>query len=74
MNLSLDGYLSGPRGELDWHFEIWNEEMSEKSLEQLEKTDTILLGRITYEAMAKLLVCQTHGRKFSRQDLALLTD
>ncbi|HEX3767650.1 MAG TPA: dihydrofolate reductase family protein, partial [Puia sp.] len=53
MNLSLDGYLSGPGGELDWHFEIWNESMGDKILERLEKTDTIILGRVTYEAMAK---------------------
>ena len=37
MNLSLDGYLSGPGGELDWHFEIWNDSMGEKILEQLEE-------------------------------------
>ena len=53
MNLSLDGYLSGPFGELDWHFEIWNDSMGDKMLERLEETDTIILGRVTYEAMAK---------------------
>jgi hypothetical protein len=43
MNLSLDGYLSGPCGELDWHFEIWNDQMGDKILERLEETDTIIL-------------------------------
>ena len=35
--MSLDGYLSGPYGELDWHFEIWNDSMGEKILELLKK-------------------------------------
>jgi dihydrofolate reductase len=71
MNLSLDGFLSGPHGELDWHFEIWNEEMSEKLLEQLEKTDTIILGRLTYEAMAKYWSVKPLEENFPRQDLAI---
>jgi dihydrofolate reductase len=71
MNLSLDGYLSGPHGELDWHFEIWNQEMSEKLLEQLEKTDTIILGRLTYEAMAKYWSVKPMEENFPRQDLAI---
>ncbi|MEJ0083144.1 MAG: hypothetical protein WDM78_19850 [Puia sp.] len=37
MNLSLDGYLSGPCGELDWHFEIWNDGMCEEILKQLQE-------------------------------------
>ena len=53
MNLSLDGYLSGPWGDLDWHFEIWDERMGEKILKLLQETDTIILGRLTYQAMAK---------------------
>ena len=71
MNISLDGYLSGPKGELDWHFETWNEEMSKKLLEQLEKTDTILLGRFTYEAMAKYWSVKPLEQNFPRQDLAI---
>jgi dihydrofolate reductase len=71
MNLSLDGYMSGPRGDLDWHFETWNEEMGEKLLEQLEKADTILLGRITYETMAKYWSVKPLKQNFPRQDLAI---
>jgi dihydrofolate reductase len=71
MNLSLDGYLSGPRGELDWHFEIWSEEMSEKLLEQLDQTDTIILGRLTYEAMAKYWTVKPLEESFPRQQLAI---
>jgi len=71
MNLSLDGYLSGLQGDLDWHFEIWNERMSEKMLQQLQETDTIILGRLTYEVMAKYWTVHPLGDHFPRQDLAI---
>jgi len=71
MNLSLDGYLSGPCGELDWHFEIWNDRMGEKILDRLETTDTIILGRITYEAMANYWTVKPLEDHFPRQDLPI---
>jgi dihydrofolate reductase len=71
MNLSLDGYMSGPNDELDWHFESWNEDMGEKLLEQLEGADTILLGRLTYEAMARYWSRKPLEQDFPRQDLAI---
>jgi hypothetical protein len=37
MNLSLDGFMSGPNDELDWHVESWSEEMGDKLLEMLGK-------------------------------------
>ena len=52
MNVTLDGFMAGPDRELDWHFSYWNEEMSQYSCKQLDRTDTILLGRVTYDAMA----------------------
>jgi dihydrofolate reductase len=51
-NISLDGYMGGPNGELDWHFQNWNDEMSKFAFEQLKTMDTILAGRVTYESMA----------------------
>jgi dihydrofolate reductase len=71
MNMSLDGFLSGPHGELDWHFEIWNDCMGDKILEVLEKTDTIILGRLTYEGMANYWTVKPLEAHFPRQDLAL---
>ena len=71
MNLSLDGFMSGPKGELDWHFESWNEEMGEKLLDLLERADTILLGRITFEAMAEYWSFRPLEQHFPRQDLAI---
>ena len=52
MNLTLDGYLSGPHCELDWHFKSWTSEMGDALCRELAKADTILLGRVTYTAMA----------------------
>ena len=71
MNLSLDGFMSGPNAELDWHFETWNEEMSERLLGQLEKSDTLLLGRVTYEAMAVYWSAKPMENNFPRQDQAI---
>lgn len=53
MNVTLDGFMAGINGELDWHFPLWNEEMSLYICHQLGKTDTILLGRRSYERMAR---------------------
>jgi dihydrofolate reductase len=53
MNVTLDGFMSGPDCELDWHFKYWNNEMEDELCKQLAKADTILLGGITYSAMAK---------------------
>jgi dihydrofolate reductase len=71
MNLSLDGYLSGPQGELDWHFEFWNEAMGYRLLEQLKEADTILLGKNTYEAMSAYWPIRPCETDFPRQDLAI---
>ena len=51
-NITVDGFMAGRKGELDWHFSNWNEEMAIFSLEQLDTMDTILVGRVTYQAMA----------------------
>jgi dihydrofolate reductase len=52
VNTTLDGFMAGPKGELDWHFSHWNEKMAEYACEQLSAMDTILVGRVTYEYMA----------------------
>jgi dihydrofolate reductase len=72
MNLSLDGFLSGPRnGRLDWHFDCWSQEMGEKLLEHLDHADTILLGKNSYDAMAAYWPVKAADPHFPRQDLAL---
>jgi dihydrofolate reductase len=51
MNLTLDGYISGPDSELDWHLNAWAPGMGRQLTLELSKADTILLGRVTYQAM-----------------------
>jgi dihydrofolate reductase len=70
MNVTLDGFLSGPDCELDWHFQSWTSEMAECACEQLSKSDTILLGRITYSAMARYWSAKLTDFSFPREDLA----
>lgn len=70
MNLSLDGFLAGPRGELDWHLERWSSEMAEAAARQLAAADTILLGRRTYEAFAAYWPSRLLDLSYSRADIA----
>lgn len=70
MNVTLDGFMSGPDCELDWHFQSWTNDMADSLYEQLSKADTILLGRITYNAMAKYWPFKAKDLSFPREDIA----
>ena len=48
--VSLDGFIAGPNGEIDWF--LWDEETADYSKGLLSSIDTILFGRVTYELMA----------------------
>lgn len=51
--VTLDGYFEGVKNwDLPWHEQIWNEELEQFSLEQLETADLLVFGRVTYEGMA----------------------
>jgi dihydrofolate reductase len=49
-NVTLDGFMAGPNGELDWA--IRDDEVTEYSKEGNESADTFLFGRVTYDMMA----------------------
>ena len=49
-NVTLDGFMAGPKGELDWA--IQDEEITQYSKEGQASTDMFLFGRATYEMMA----------------------
>ncbi|WP_295127674.1 dihydrofolate reductase family protein [uncultured Chitinophaga sp.] len=48
--ISLDGFFEGPHHELNWH--VVDDEMNEVAIDMLNRVDTIIFGRITYEMMA----------------------
>ena len=51
--MTLDGYFEGPEPwDLDWHNEVWGEELERFSLEQLASADVLVFGRVTYQGMA----------------------
>lgn len=62
--------MAGPRGDLDWHFPHWNEEMASFAFEQLCMVDSILLGRITYQAMASYWPYEANNTAHGRQECA----
>jgi dihydrofolate reductase len=48
--VSLDCFIAGPGGELDWH--VVDDEFNKYGEDMLNSADTILFGRVTYEMMA----------------------
>jgi dihydrofolate reductase len=70
INVSLDSYMSGPNCELDWHFERWGPDLAQSFGEQLSTADTILLGRVTYCAMARYWPQKSQDLGFPREDIA----
>ena len=48
MQMSLDGFIEGPKGEMDWFpFDDGGEEWKEE-FRLLSAVDTVLLGRVMY--------------------------
>ncbi|NHJ22768.1 MAG: dihydrofolate reductase [Candidatus Lokiarchaeota archaeon] len=45
MQMTLDGYVAGPKGELDWMVWNWDEKLTSYVSKLTERIDTILLGR-----------------------------
>ena len=51
--ITLDGYFEGAKSwDLDWHGEVWGDELERLSLDQLHSADMLLFGRATYQGMA----------------------
>lgn len=49
MHVSLDGFVTGPNGEMDWI--IHTEEEQNYVTDLLNTVDTVLFGRVTYQMM-----------------------
>jgi dihydrofolate reductase len=59
MNVTLDGYVAGPNGELDWAFRTMSPDMGEWVTDLLRGVDTLLLGHTTYLQQAATWPSQT---------------
>ena len=49
MHISLDGFVAGPNGELDWV--TVNEELFKYVGQRISQSDTAMYGRVTYDMM-----------------------
>ena len=47
--ITLDGFFEGPNSDISWH--IADDEFHEFAIDQLNHTDLLLFGRVTYEMM-----------------------
>jgi dihydrofolate reductase len=45
VQMSLDSYIAGPNGEMDWMVWNWDDELKNYEFELTDPVDTILLGR-----------------------------
>jgi len=49
MRVTLDGFIAGPHGEMDWMEEFLDEALANYESELQKTVDTTLFGRVTYE-------------------------
>ena len=50
--MTLDGFVGGPRGEMDWMIAEWDDILKGYVTNLTDSVDTVLLGRATGEGMA----------------------
>jgi dihydrofolate reductase len=73
MQMTLDGFSTGPNGEMDW-LPPFNDEKSWKDLHgemwnQLRSVDTFLLGRVTYQIWEKYWPATATSPSSTRNDI-----
>lgn len=56
--LSVDGVMEAPE---KWHFPYISDDMADYTMEQIQATDVMLLGRVTYQAFAAYWPLQTNN-------------
>ncbi len=69
VDMSLDGYMSGPNGELEWMAGSMDAEMWEYVNELLSTVDTVLFGRATYQDFERYWPAAGRNPKTSKNEL-----
>lgn len=59
MSMSLDGFVSGPNGEIDWIFKTGDEQSKAWALGQTQEAGLIIMGRKSFEGMAPFWINST---------------
>ena len=75
IHVSLDGYVAGPNGEMDWI--VLNEEVNEFIHSFHARSDTAIYGRVTYEMMKgywPLIATNPDASLFERQHASWLQE
>jgi dihydrofolate reductase len=67
MHISLDGFVAGPKGEMNWI--TVDEEIFEHIGKRINETDTALYGRVTYEMMENYWPTAGDKPKASKHDV-----
>lgn len=67
MHLSLDGFVAGPNGEMDW-IKV-DEEIFDFVGQRISESDTALYGRVTYQLMENYWPTAADNPAASRHDI-----
>lgn len=67
MHTSLDGFVAGPNGEMDW-INV-DEEMFDFAGKRTNEADTALYGRVTYQMMESYWPTAAHQPKATKHDI-----
>jgi dihydrofolate reductase len=67
MHTSLDGFVAGPNGEMDWI--RFDEELADYVGKITDSADTALYGRITYEMMESYLPTAAESPTATKHDI-----
>jgi dihydrofolate reductase len=67
MHTSLDGFVAGPNGEMDWI--IVDEEIFDYAGDRTNEADTALYGRVTYQMMESYWPTAAENPNASKHDI-----
>jgi dihydrofolate reductase len=67
MSVSLDGYIEGPNHEIDWH--LVDDEFNAYAVEMLKASAALIMGRRTYELMARFWPADTDNDPIVKEQM-----